>query len=102
MNAIDGDRSVFHDVGGTGGRCSETSKEASPWWMADLMRPTAVNAVRMTTRTCCGNFLLNNRHRMEELLPSRSQLISHPHLHTCRLQIARPGDQSGKQHGRSA
>ena len=54
MNAIDGDRSVFHDVGGTGGRCSETSKEASPWWMADLMRPTAVNAVRVTTRTCCG------------------------------------------------
>ncbi len=65
MNAIDGDRSVFHDVGGTGGRCSETSKEASPWWMADLMRPTAVNAVRMTTRTCCGN-------RKETLFTSRS------------------------------
>nr|CAH0105825.1 unnamed protein product [Daphnia galeata] len=53
LNAIDGDRSTFHDVGGTGGRCAETSKEASPWWMADLMRPTAVNAVRVTTRTCC-------------------------------------------------
>lgn len=57
MNAIDGDRSVFHDVGGTGGRCSETSKEASPWWMADLMRPTPVNAVRLTTRACCGKYL---------------------------------------------
>jgi hypothetical protein len=56
LNAIDGDRSTFHDVGGTGGRCAETSKEASPWWMADLMRPTAVNAVRVTTRTCCGTY----------------------------------------------
>ena len=54
LNAIDGDRSVHHDVGGTGGRCSETNKEANPWWMADLMRPSAVNAVRITTRTCCG------------------------------------------------
>jgi hypothetical protein len=54
LNAIDGDRSTFHDVGGTGGRCAETAKEASPWWMGDLMRPTAVNAVRVTTRTCCG------------------------------------------------
>jgi hypothetical protein len=54
LNAIDGDRSTFHDVGGTGGRCAETAKEASPWWMGDLMRPTAVNAVRLTTRTCCG------------------------------------------------
>lgn len=54
MNAIDGDRSVHHDVGGTGGRCSETNKDIGPWWMADLMRTATVNAVRITTRACCG------------------------------------------------
>ena len=54
LNAVDGDRSSHHDVGGTGGRCSETNKEFSPWWKADLMQSTIVNAVRVTTRSCCG------------------------------------------------
>jgi len=54
MNAIDGDRSIHHDDGGTGARCSETSAEMSPWWMANLMSPLVVNAVRITTRACCG------------------------------------------------
>lgn len=53
LNAVDGDRSSHHDVGGTGGRCSETNKEFSPWWKADLMQSTIVNAVRVTTRSCC-------------------------------------------------
>ena len=55
LNAIDGDRSVHHDVGGTGGRCSETNSEVSPWWMADLMKSYPVYAVRITSRSCCGN-----------------------------------------------
>ena len=56
LNAIDGDRSVHHDVGGTGGRCSETNAELSPWWMTDMMRSFTVHAVRITTRSCCGNY----------------------------------------------
>lgn len=56
LNAVDGDKSSLHDAGGTGsgGRCSETAKEFSPWWRADLLRTTVVNAVRITTRSCCG------------------------------------------------
>lgn len=34
--------------------CSETLKEASPWWKVDLLMPQAVRVVRITTRGCCG------------------------------------------------
>lgn len=50
-NANDGERSTEHD----GRRCSETQKEASPWWQVDLLKPYAVKVVRVTTRGCCGH-----------------------------------------------
>ncbi|XP_055388118.1 sushi, von Willebrand factor type A, EGF and pentraxin domain-containing protein 1 [Condylostylus longicornis] len=37
-----------------GEECSETLKEVSPWWQIDLLVPEIINAVRITTRTCCG------------------------------------------------
>ncbi|XP_054274093.1 sushi, von Willebrand factor type A, EGF and pentraxin domain-containing protein 1-like [Macrosteles quadrilineatus] len=49
-NANDGDLATVHD----GRRCSETMREASPWWSVDLLRPYPVSAVRITTRGCCG------------------------------------------------
>lgn len=49
-NANDGEMSTVHD----GRHCSETLKEASPWWQVDLLRPYPVAAVRVTTRSCCG------------------------------------------------
>jgi len=33
-----------------GQECSETQKEASPWWRVDLLAPQAVRVVRITTR----------------------------------------------------
>lgn len=36
-------------------KCSETQKEASPWWKVDLLAPQTVRVVRITTRGCCGN-----------------------------------------------
>ncbi|XP_018565850.1 sushi, von Willebrand factor type A, EGF and pentraxin domain-containing protein 1 [Anoplophora glabripennis] len=51
LNANDGEKSTSHD----GKRCSETQKEASPWWQVDLLRPYAVKVVRVTTRGCCGH-----------------------------------------------
>lgn len=53
-NANDGDRATVHD----GRRCSETLREASPWWQVDLLRPYPVSAVRVTTRGCCGEYQL--------------------------------------------
>lgn len=50
-NANDGEKSTEHD----GRRCSETQKEASPWWQVDLLKPYAVKVVRVTTRGCCGH-----------------------------------------------
>lgn len=50
-NANDGERSTEHD----GRRCSETQKEASPWWQVDLLKPYAIKVVRVTTRGCCGH-----------------------------------------------
>ncbi|XP_058831094.1 sushi, von Willebrand factor type A, EGF and pentraxin domain-containing protein 1 [Topomyia yanbarensis] len=38
-----------------GQECSETQKEASPWWRVDLLTPEAVRVVRITTRGCCGH-----------------------------------------------
>lgn len=35
-------------------KCSETQKEASPWWKVDLLAPMTVRVVRITTRGCCG------------------------------------------------
>ncbi|XP_063235944.1 sushi, von Willebrand factor type A, EGF and pentraxin domain-containing protein 1 [Bacillus rossius redtenbacheri] len=50
-NGNDGDATTVHD----GRRCTETMKEASPWWAVDLLRPYGVKAVRVTTRGCCGH-----------------------------------------------
>ncbi|PSN44564.1 hypothetical protein C0J52_12430 [Blattella germanica] len=50
-NGNDGERTTVHD----GKRCTETMKEASPWWMVDLLRPYPVGVVRVTTRGCCGH-----------------------------------------------
>lgn len=36
-------------------KCSETQKEASPWWSVDLLKPYPVKVVRITTRGCCGH-----------------------------------------------
>ncbi|XP_045463202.1 sushi, von Willebrand factor type A, EGF and pentraxin domain-containing protein 1 [Harmonia axyridis] len=36
-------------------KCSETQKEASPWWNVDLLKPYPVKVVRITTRGCCGH-----------------------------------------------
>jgi hypothetical protein len=46
----DGERTTVHD----GKRCTETMKEASPWWMVDLLKPYPIGVVRVTTRGCCG------------------------------------------------
>lgn len=51
LNANDGEKSTEHD----GKRCSETQKEASPWWKVDLLQAYAVKVVRVTTRGCCGH-----------------------------------------------
>ncbi|XP_008192271.2 sushi, von Willebrand factor type A, EGF and pentraxin domain-containing protein 1 [Tribolium castaneum] len=51
LNANDGEKSTEHD----GKRCSETQKEASPWWHVDLLQPYPVKVVRVTTRGCCGH-----------------------------------------------
>lgn len=37
-----------------GQECSETQKEASPWWRVDLLAAQTVRVVRITTRGCCG------------------------------------------------
>ncbi|XP_067002634.2 P-selectin [Anabrus simplex] len=50
-NGNDGEFTTVHD----GKRCTETQKEASPWWMVDLLRPYPVGVVRVTTRGCCGH-----------------------------------------------
>lgn len=49
-NANDGDKTTVHD----GKKCTETMKEASPWWQVDLLRPYPIRVVRITTRGCCG------------------------------------------------
>lgn len=49
-NANDGEKTTVHD----GRRCTETMKEASPWWQVDLLRPYPIRVVRITTRGCCG------------------------------------------------
>lgn len=49
-NANDGEKTTEHD----GRRCTETQREASPWWSVDLLRTYAVKVVRVTTRGCCG------------------------------------------------
>lgn len=51
LNANDGETSSDHETK----KCSETQKEASPWWQVDLLRPYAVKVVRVTTRGCCGH-----------------------------------------------
>lgn len=38
-----------------GQQCSETLKEASPWWKVDLLTPQMIRVVRITTRGCCGH-----------------------------------------------
>uniref|UniRef100_A0A336K2F8 CSON012544 protein n=1 Tax=Culicoides sonorensis TaxID=179676 RepID=A0A336K2F8_CULSO len=38
-----------------GQECSETLKEASPWWKVDLLAPQMIKVVRITTRGCCGH-----------------------------------------------
>lgn len=38
-----------------GQECSETQKEASPYWRVDLLAPQTVRVVRITTRGCCGH-----------------------------------------------
>lgn len=50
-NGNDGELTTVHD----GKRCTETMKEASPWWMVDLLRPYPIGVVRVTTRGCCGH-----------------------------------------------
>ncbi|KAK6627548.1 hypothetical protein RUM44_010026 [Polyplax serrata] len=50
-NANDGQKSTIHD----GKQCTETLKEASPWWQVDLLRPYPIKVVRVTTRGCCGH-----------------------------------------------
>jgi hypothetical protein len=63
-NGNDGERTTVHD----GKRCTETMKEASPWWMVDLLRPYSVGVVRVTTRGCCGNgrrYLLLKEHKQK-------------------------------------
>ena len=52
-NGNDGERTTVHD----GKRCTETMKEASPWWMVDLLKPYPIGVVRVTTRGCCGKEL---------------------------------------------
>ena len=49
-NGNDGESTTVHD----GKRCTETMKEASPWWMVDLLKPYPIGVVRVTTRGCCG------------------------------------------------
>lgn len=51
QNANDGEKSTEHD----GKRCTETQKEVSPFWQVDLLRPSPIKAVRVTTRGCCGH-----------------------------------------------
>lgn len=51
LNANDGELSSDHETK----KCSETQKEASPWWQVDLLRAYAVKVVRVTTRGCCGH-----------------------------------------------
>jgi F5/8 type C domain len=51
-NANDGDTEVIHD----GKRCTETSREPSPWWRVDLLREYPIRAVRLTSRGCCGQY----------------------------------------------
>nr|CAD7258063.1 unnamed protein product [Timema shepardi] len=48
-NGNDGERTPVHD----GKSCTETMKEASPWWMVDLLKPYPVRVVRVATRGCC-------------------------------------------------
>ncbi|XP_026500881.2 sushi, von Willebrand factor type A, EGF and pentraxin domain-containing protein 1 [Vanessa tameamea] len=50
-NGNDGEKTTEHD----GKRCTETQREASPWWQVDLLRHYAVKVVRVTTRGCCGH-----------------------------------------------
>nr|CAD7569536.1 unnamed protein product [Timema californicum] len=50
-NGNDGERTPVHD----GKSCTETMKEASPWWMVDLLKPYPVRVVRVATRGCCGH-----------------------------------------------
>lgn len=49
-NGNDGEKTTEHD----GKRCTETQREASPWWQVDLLRHYPVKVVRVTTRGCCG------------------------------------------------
>lgn len=53
-NGNDGEKTTEHD----GKRCTETQREASPWWQVDLLRHYAVKVVRVTTRGCCGKTLI--------------------------------------------
>lgn len=50
-NGNDGEKTTEHD----GKRCTETQREASPWWQVDLLRHYSVKVVRVTTRGCCGH-----------------------------------------------
>lgn len=49
-NGNDGEKTTEHD----GKRCTETQREASPWWQVDLLRHYSIKVVRVTTRGCCG------------------------------------------------
>lgn len=59
-NGNDGEKTTEHD----GKRCTETQREASPWWQVDLLRHYAVKVVRVTTRGCCGNIFILLRYFM--------------------------------------
>lgn len=54
-NANDGELTTEHD----GRRCTETQREASPWWSVDLLRTYSIKVVRVTTRGCCGKLITN-------------------------------------------
>ena len=72
LNAIDGDRSTFHDVGGTGGRCAETSKEASPWWIC------CEGGSRSRTRTLGVAASPPHSGQPGAASPSRYEMSAHP------------------------
>ncbi|VEN57531.1 unnamed protein product [Callosobruchus maculatus] len=70
IHANDGDKTTNHNEK----MCTETYKEASPWWQVDLLRPYPVKVIRVTTRGCCGQQPLqdleirigNNSHQLQK------------------------------------
>lgn len=83
-NGNDGEKTTEHD----GKRCTETQREASPWWQVDLLRHYAVKVVRVTTRGCCGEsmhryLLILSASIPEENTTVIGNVIYFSELHSC-------------------